>query len=443
MTATDLRGASPGCRERSARRVVAAILGLVAVATACLGQPRGARARELWSSDDLEHSLSLDSAFKTTWLLSHAPDDPLLFPERDTETGLLRLRLSLAGTFGPHVDSRVSYEHRARMQSDPGGLGAVALLPPTAPAPFRIRPVQATILDRPAVTHVHEVDRAWVALHLQPVELTLGRQAIGLGRGVLFSAVDVLSPFSPLEVDREWRRGVDAARAELSLGEHLSAGAIGAANRDFDGGVLLGRLRGYAGPLDGELLAGKRDADTMLGVAASATLGDAELHAEGAGFRTDGRGIEAGLLGSERWVGKALLGSSYRFDVGRGLNVLGEYHYSGFGLRDIGSDASLLLDPAFTDRFSRGDSQILGRHVAALVMTLDLTDSLTGNLAGLVSPVDSSGLVAPTLTFIPSDNVTVIASGYVPWGKAPRMGRIRSEYGLGGPSALLQVRLYD
>ncbi|MDD9946247.1 MAG: hypothetical protein OXU20_34705 [Myxococcales bacterium] len=405
--------------------------------------PAPVSARELWESEDLSHVVSLDSALKSTWLLSHAPDDPVLFPERTTETALLRLRLSLAAVLGPHVDARVSYEHRARLTSDPAGLAGASLLPPTTRPPFRFRPIDQPLIEEAHAIHQHELDRAWVALHLSPVELTIGRQAIGLGRGALFSAVDVLSPFSPLEVDREWRRGVDAVKAELGLGEHVSAGALAAAERDLRDGALLARVRGYADEVDAELLIGKRAQDLLLGATGSAILADAEIHAESAWFYTDGRGVDGGWLGSQRWVAKFVAGGSYQFDVGLGLRLLAEYHYSGFGLQDLERDPTRLIDPDFQARLARGDSQILGRHVAAVVGSYDLDLAVSSSLSVLVNPTDGSGLVAPMLTYLYSDTVTLIASGYLPWGKPPLSGRLRSEYGTGGISGLLQVRIYD
>jgi hypothetical protein len=193
-----------------------------------------AAARELWASDDTSYRLSLDSAFKATGLITRAPDDPLLFPERTSATGLLRLRFSLNATLGEHVDTQVSYEQRMRATSDPTGLAGSGLLPTNAPPPFRIVTIEQALLDQPHVLYLHELDRAYVALHFAPLELTIGRQALGLGRGVLFSAVDVFAPFTPLEVDREWRRGVDAVHAEWSFAEHFSCDVIGAADHGAD-----------------------------------------------------------------------------------------------------------------------------------------------------------------------------------------------------------------
>jgi hypothetical protein len=42
-----------------------------------------------------------------------------------------------------------------------------------------------------------------------------------------------------------------------------------------------------------------------------------------------------------------------------------------------------------------------------------------------------------------SDAVKLVAAGYVPWGKPPKLGLPRSEYGSSGVTGLLQLRIYD
>src|SRR5690606_37284546 len=130
---------------------------------------------------------------------------------------LFRLRFELNATLTRHLTAQVAYEHRARASS--GAAIGAGVLPPNALAPFRLAPLDWAIVDHGPYSHRHELDRAFASLHLAFLELTVGRQAIGLGRGVLFSAIDLFAPFSPTEVDREWRRGVDAVHAEVRIPE--------------------------------------------------------------------------------------------------------------------------------------------------------------------------------------------------------------------------------
>jgi len=102
--------------------------------------------------------------------------------------------------------------------------------------------------------------------------------------------------------------------------------------------VFAGRLRGYVGDFDGELIFGRRGEDWMYATTVSARIGDAEVHGELAFFHTPGEAPGGkGLFGSEDLVLKAVIGASYNLDWGNGVPVFVEYHYSGFGLKDVGS----------------------------------------------------------------------------------------------------------
>jgi len=403
-----------------------------------------ASAAEIWSDEEARRSISLDSALKSSSLLSYAPDDPALFPDRSSAAGLLRFRLSLSARHNEWVNSEIAYEHRARLVSENAGMGTgQGILPSDAPAPFRIRQLDWELLDyRDTFSHRHEVDRALLALHPEWGEVIIGRQAIGLGRGALFSAVDIFAPFTPLEVDREWRRGVDAARVEHRLSDTTSLEALAAFGESWDESALVGRARGYVGSVDGELIFGKRAEDTMWAGTMSAAAGGAELHLEIALFDTPESQPDGGLFGNDHLVGKAVLGSSYTFDLGNGLTLLGEYHYSGFGVKDMADAMDRLEDPTFQERFLRGDTQILGRHALALQSTYPLNDVWTSSMMILQSPADGSGVAAPSLTARLSQNATLILSGFIPWGDEPSGGQLESEYGATPASLFLQLNLY-
>jgi len=400
-------------------------------------------AAEVWSDEEGERSLSLDTTLKTSGLGSYGPYDPVLFPDRWSAAALFRLRLGLGFTYSELINGELAYEHRARLATDAGGGRGGGALPSGAGAPYRLTQLDAELArSGDTFSYRHELDRAFVSLHPPWGEVTVGRQAIGLGRGVVFGAVDVFAPFSTLEVDREWRRGVDAARIELRLSDTISAELLAAFGETWDDSALLGRIRGYVGNVDGEVIFGKRAEDTLCGVTLSAPVADAEVHIELAVFDTPEDQPDGGLFGNDRLVGKAVLGGSYTFDVRNGLTVLGEYHYSGFGVKDLDDAVARFADPAFTERFLRGDMQILGRHAAALQLSYPVNDAWNASFLVLVSPADGSGVVSPSVTYDLAQNVTIIASGFVPWGAGPSGGRFQSEYGANPFSLFLQLSLY-
>lgn len=403
---------------------------------------RGAPAFELWS-DEEGHQGELAVAGKATYLASDAPGDPVLFPKDHSETTLARLRLGLEVAHSDWMDSELAYEKRAQSFSGSAGVAAGnSLLPSQTRASFRLAQLDWEIAADDSFSYRHEMDRALIALHPAWGDVTIGRQAIGLGRGVLFGAVDLFNPFSPLEVDREWRRGVDALRAEYRLSTTSSAECIAGFGESWEQSALLGRIRGYLGDVDGSLIFGKRARDFMVGTAFSAVAGDAEVHGELAVFDTPKAQTDGTLWGGRHLATKALIGSSYTFDVGHGLTLLGEYHYSDFGVEDAENIPPRLQDRDFQQRFLRGDTQILGRQAAAAQLSYPFSDAVNGSFLVVTNPTDGSGVISPSLRWDLDENITLLANIFVPWGDEPSSGQFRSEYGATSTSLFLQAAMY-
>ncbi len=409
-----------------------------ACAVALAAAPAGAR--DLWSDGD--RSVELRTSLKASLAPSKAPADPELYPEPESLASLWRLRLDLTARPSAAITAGAAYEHRLWVVSQDAGLAGPGTLPPGAPPFYRIRSLDWSVMEVPGASWRHEVDRAFVTWHARGAEITAGRQAVGLGRGVLFGAVDVFAPFSPLEADREWRRGVDAVRADVKLADRWSLDGVVAFGESVDGSAAVARLRGYAGEVDGELVLGWRARDLVAGLVGSAAVGGAEVHGEVAVYRTPDP-YPGGLGAGGRVVLKAVAGTSYRIAVGQGIPVSLEWHWSGFGVADPADAVTRLASPAFRERYLRGDTQILGQQVAALLASYEANEELTLTLLGLASTRDASGVAAPGVTLHLGDRITVQANLYLPWGARPVGLEPRSDYGAVPFSAFVQAAVYD
>ncbi len=405
-------------------------------ATVCLAAASPANGEEGGAEFELR------SALKVTGLATRSADDPLLFPETVGAASLWRLRFEPEARLGSWLVVTAAYEQRLEVATSGGALSGAVFLPPTAPAPYRISQLDWPMATAQGLTWYQEIDRAAVSVHEAFVDLTIGRQAIGWGRGILFGAIDIFAPFSPLEVDREWRRGVDAARAEVRLGARFSAEAVAAFGETWSDSALAGRVRGYAGPIDVEIVGGKRAEDSFVGAATSASVGGAEVHGELAFFYLPESWFEPGTFGNDRLIAKAVLGASYTFNVGDGLHLIGEYHYSGFGAEPSDLTAAL-TNPDFQARYLRGDTQILGRQALALVLSYPLGITGSATLQWLQDPVDGSGIVAPAVSVDLGENVSLLGGLYVGYGKAPQGLMLRSQFGTLPVAGLMQIRIYD
>ncbi len=395
------------------------------------------QAAEWWSGQNGQRG-DLDVTGKWTSLTSQTPDDPVLYPESTTWAELMRLRLDLKVQHSHTLDTQVAYEQGFRWVS-----GASAAGNTHANVPFRISqmawPVtRATAQQR----HEHEIDRLLMNYHPTWGDVTVGRQAVGLGRGVVFSAMDLFIPFSPLDIDREWRRGVDAVRVERRITDTTSAELLSVWGETWEQSAVLGRLRGYVGDLDAEILVGQRAQDDILGMSMSGILGGAEVHSEITTFHTHEPQPEGGFLGHSHTAIQAVVGTSYTFNWGSGLTLLGEYLYNGLGVESIEQSQAQLTDLTFMSRVTRGDMQILSQQALALQASYPLDLTVNGGLLVLLSPRDQSGVVTPSVIFDIGQTGRLITSAYIPWGPESKQGQLQSEYGNTPLSAFVQVAWY-
>ncbi|HEU4726845.1 MAG TPA: hypothetical protein VFT22_03120 [Kofleriaceae bacterium] len=413
--------------------------GLLGCAVALSAAGRLARAGEAADEGADAGALDVKAALRSTLVVARAPDDPVLFPQRDNATSLWRFRLMAGVRASDALRVDAAYEQRLVVWSGTPALAGLGVLPSDTPAPYRLIQLDGQVGAGASYAWRHELDRLSVAYRSSQLNATIGRQAVGWGRGTVFSAVDLFAPFSPLELDREWRRGIDAVSAELTLTPQLSTDAVAAVGEDLDSSTFAARVRGYRDAFDFELIGGWRARDVVAGVTSSAPVGDAELHGELAVFRAP-EPLPAGGQLDDRVAIKALAGGSYRVGIGNGILVIAEYHYSGFGAPRARDVPGLLADPRFAARFTRGDTQILGRHAIALVGSYEASPELELGLRWLQSPVDGSGVATPTATARLSDRLAVLGALYVPYGAAPSGPELRSEYGATSLTGFVQLQ---
>ncbi len=420
-------------------------LSVALVVCACLlAGSLPADAAELWSDASGERSLSLNTSLKWTSVLSHAPDNRIFFPEEWSAASLWRFRAVVDARPTTWLAARVAYEQRARTVSEgAGAAGGAGVLPTDLPAPYRVKQLDDTLVEVGSTfSYRHELDRAVASVSLSRAEVTVGRQGVGWGRGLVFGAVDIFAPFSPLESDREWRRGIDAVRLRAPVTDLISIDAVAAFGESMEESAFVGRVHGYVGNVDGELFAGSRCEDGFYGASLSFPVLDAEFHGEAAVFLSPEPLPAGGSFGSDDVALKAVVGGSRTFDLAGGLMLVAEYHYSGFGFPDIEEVSDYFYDPAFRERYERGDSQLLGRHACAVQLSYGFASVVPLSATWLVSPVDGSGVVVPSVVWVFSDNVTLTASAYVSHGAAPKGLKILSEYGGTPTTGLVQISFY-
>lgn len=138
-----------------------------------------------------------------------------------------------------------------------------------------------------------------------------------------------------------------------------------------------------------------------------------------------------------------MLGLSNNFDIGNGLKVLLEYHYSGFAADDPKQLPALLATPSYRNRIERGDTQILAREALIAQASYTFNLSWSGAFEVLQGLTDASGVLVPSLNWDFTENMSLQGTLFYGYGPAPRAGVPQSQFGGVPPTFILRMSFYD
>lgn len=243
------------------------------------------------------------------------------------------------------------------------------------------------------------LDRFWLGTDLGPWRLTLGRQAASFGGGIVFQPMDLFNPFSPVEIDRDFKAGDDMLVLSRPFDDGSEIGLFAVGRRgegsgvDADASSAALRWRGFLGSVGAEALLGMHLDDPLLAVSASGPLATAVWRLDVIGQRVDG---------DLRFSGIANVDWSF-VAAGKNVYVFGELYRNAFGLDDP-SVAGLQAKPALRRRVERGELFVIGREYASVGATLEWHPLVSQNLLAIHEFADHSQLVQTTIDWRPDDS---------------------------------------
>jgi hypothetical protein len=368
------------------------------------------------------------------------PDEPV---ERDAEAVVVeRLRLSVEGGAFDHFGWDVAWDVVPVLRSGaPTGLSAEGGLVLAPRSPLRIKDFDETLTTQSNFAVHHNLDRLSVALEWPEVSVRVGRQAIGHGTARLFNATDIFSPFSSVSLDTEYKRGVDAVRLTVPIGEWHETELYAIANEDaIEDGMLLARWRGTFSPVDVSVIAGVSYGEPTFGLDVSAQVGGAGLYGE-ALVR-----VPLNDRAPVQDTTRATIGVDWYWADAK-LQITLEGHYNGPGVLDPAD----LLDAASSHEVRSGETTLLGAWYTGLLLSYELTPLLRPSLSWMANWGDLSSLLGPALAWDFGEETAVSLGALVGLGGLPRgvavpgVGTIavpRSELGSYPYTFYTEVRLY-
>lgn len=284
-------------------------------------------------------------------------------------------------------------------------------------------------------------DRLLIRYRFGKVDMTLGRQAVGLGNGMMFNPMDLVQPFSFATIDSEYKPGVDAFRVDGYLGMNGQVGLVTAYSGDWtvDGLTAISYAKHQAGPTEISYILGAVRSDIVLGLGSSTALGAVGLHVDATVTVPEDEETEPFVRAVAGVFARPLMRSSLTTE---------------FYMQSLGAERPEdYLEFASSDRYDRGELWLLGRYYASIVWGQELGPLVTANLSSTLNLEDGSAFLGPVLNYSISDEVQAVIGGFFGVGARPKSPEItslllgdnvdiNSEFGLYPSSIFVQTRSY-
>jgi len=292
---------------------------------------------------------------------------------------------------------------------------------------------------------INRLDRLSVGYAGETTVVRFGRQALTWGNGMVYTPMDILNPFDPAAVDKEYKVGDDMLYGQVARanGDDLQGVVVfrrsletGDVDQDWSSFAL--KYHGFASSGEYDLLMARHFDDPLLAGGGNVPLGGAVW-----------RGDVVVTLTDTGPVATAVTSLSYSWVWGgKNMSGVAEYYFSGFGQPDGRYDPeSLARNPELLQRLARGELFTLGRHyvVASTLMELHPLFHLTPNV--FVNLSDGSALVQiVTQNDLKQDLVLLGAVGLPLGPSGTEFGGIETDvpgrFLSRGPSLFLQVNWY-
>jgi hypothetical protein len=443
----------------------------------------------LTGEDNERHSVNLDGSFKSFFYVlgfPHYGADLLTgmgIPEGRGGIAIADLRLKLEGEH--HERWRWGFHLRTQPQlsSFAGAMTAMSFAGGARPA--RSLPLQWVSPEDDKLLWAHEVDRLFFQVRLGKATLIVGRQPVSFGVGFIWMPADLVGTFSPVELDQEYKPGVDALRLNVALGRfgelalvaafggpsclRRSVPGFGTRRQLPDGGrceqyepqfslhhsVLVSRARLSFGAWDLGMVAGYVRGDLVAGAFVTGTVKKLRLRGEVVYTwdmeedLPDLAGLVYAGIGNAEGKGthfaRAVLGGDYRFDLKRPITLLAELYYNGFGRLHPRDYLSLAGRPRVGEF---GEVFNLGLLYAGVGATFEPHERVDVSITVMGNLLDPSLLFNLGLVWKVGNEMVLAAGALIPFGKGPVLDgatltlRARSELGVYPYLGYLQWKVY-
>lgn len=270
----------------------------------------------------------------------------------------------------------------------------------------------------------HRLDRLCLTLLPKWGVVRMGRQAVTWGNGLLFNPMDIFNPFSPSDIEREYKTGDDMVSTQFSMKKTGDFQLLYVPRRDpvsgdvkWNQSSLAGKLHFAKGVTEFDIMAAKHYKDAVVGFGSTGYLGNAAWRLDGTWtFLDEDRGndnylsLVANMDYSWVWWKKNLYGYL-------------EYYFNGLCHDRYTEEYS---DPDVSERIDRGELFTLGRNYLSGHIRVELHPLFNVYLTMINNLADPSGSLQPRAVWdITQDMQITLGSNLYFGGKDTEYGEYK------------------
>ena len=337
----------------------------------------------------------------------------LLEPQQPYYLDLNRLRLILKGDLGEETSFNVQYDNEVIVGSY---LETNQFLVQKNLPSDTFFNLDRTYADDTSVYARHGFYRAFLDTRVVGMDVRIGRQRIAWGSALFWSPIDIINPFSPTQIEREQRVGVDAVAFDWDYNDLSRLSLVYAAHANPVRDTTALRWRTNIALYDLGVTAGRFRNDSMAGLDFAGQLGPVGLR---------GEWTQTSSLVDGQYQ-RVVLGADYSFP--NTLSFMVELYYNGQGKSDP-SDYNF-------GRLLSGEIQSLARRYVGALVGYDISPIWKLENYYIQNLDDSSDFLYLRLIVSATDNIELAA------GTQLFNGSTGSEYGTFEDNVTLQLQWY-
>lgn len=271
--------------------------------------------------------------------------------------------------------------------------------------------------DEDHVTY-HRLDR--LALTLLPGwgMVSIGRQAVTWGNGFLFNPMDLFNPFSPTDIERDYKVGDDMVSTQFSaegMGElqflYVPRRNPISGEVEWEQSSLAGKLHFSRDTIEFDIMVAEHYRDEVFGLGSAGYLGDAAWRLDGTWISSDSDdgyvSMVANMDYSWVWLERNFYGFVEFFFNGLSHNCYSEAY----------------ADSEMATRIERGELYTLGRAYLSGQVRVELHPLFNVYITVIENLADPSGAIQPRAVWDITEDTQITLGGAV------YHGRKGTEYG--------------